>query len=163
LEVEVKRLSDCSQAEIKVFENVVVEAGEVQTDSLRSLIVRAVSLIFLYSDSDELAGIAAVKRPDEGYKRKVFSRANSPENPYHYDYELGWIVVRENYRGNHLSRYLVEAALRVIDGAKIYATTRATNVAMRRTNERYGFRVSGEPYPSSRRGDNYELLLFVRG
>jgi predicted GNAT family N-acyltransferase len=163
LEVEVKRPPDCSQAEIKVFEDIIVEADEVQTESLRSLISRAVSLVFLYSDSGELAGIAAVKRPNEGYKRKVFTRAHSPENPHHYDYELGWVVIRENYRGNYLSRYLVEAALRVVDGAKIYATTRTTNVAMLRTNERYGFRVSGEPYPSSRRGDNYELLLFVRG
>ena len=163
MKVEVKCPSDCSQDELKVFKDLVVEAGEVQTESLRFLIVRAVSLIFLYDDSGDLVGIAAVKRPNEGYKQKIFSRAKSPENSDTYNYELGWIVVREKYRGNHLSRYLVEAALKVTDEAKISATTRATNLAMRRTNERYGFRVSGKPYSSNRRNDNYELLLFVRG
>src|SRR5213075_2856984 len=104
--------------------------GEVQARGLTGLVERAECLIFLYTDLDELAGVAAVKRPNEGYKRKVFSKANSPEDPDKYPYELGWVVVREHFRGLRLSHVLLENALRFAGKTKIYATTRTDNEPM---------------------------------
>jgi predicted GNAT family N-acyltransferase len=163
LRVEIKKPSECSSDEIEVFEKLVAEAGEVQTEGLRTLVLRAERLVFLYSGDKELAGIAAIKRPNEGYKRKVFRQAKSQEIPNSYTYELGWVVVTEAFRGLRLSCILVEAALTVVAEAKIYATTRTDNEPMLRTNVRYGFHVSGDPYLTNRQEGNHSLSLFVRG
>jgi GNAT superfamily N-acetyltransferase len=142
--------------------SVVIEAGEVQTGGLAGLVKRAECLVLLYTDLNELAGVAAVKRPNETYRRNVFRKANSPENPDRYPYEIGWVVVREGFRGLRLSHVLLEAALEFVGKTKIYVTTRTDNEPMLRTNKRCGLHASGEPYATDRRGGAYKLSLFIK-
>ena len=159
---DVKRPSDCSRGEIEAFMALVIEADEVDPEGLEDRVKRAEMLIFIYDDEEELIGVAAVKRPGKSYKDRVFEKAQTTEDPASFTFELGWIVIKTRFRGQHLSRVFVEAALRITAGHKVFATTRTDNVAMKKTNERYGFHPVGKPYPTNRKGRNYDLALFIK-
>lgn len=162
MRTEIKRFDECSSSEIAAFKKLVVEADEVDPVGFDRRLVRANRLIFLYGDESELAGVAAVKRPSEAHKQSVFRTAQSLEEPASYAFEIGWIVVDSKFRNRRLSRELVAAALSVIGNACIFATVRTINVRMQKTNERFGFQLSGQPFRTNREGRDYDLSLFIR-
>jgi predicted GNAT family N-acyltransferase len=143
------------------FMKLVIEADEVDPEGLERRVMRAERLIFLHNKK-EVIGVAATKRPGKSRKESVFRKAQSTEDPTSFTFELGWIVVNERFRGQHLSRTLVEAALEVAAGHRIFATTRTDNLRMQKTIERYGFHAVGKPYPTSREGRKYDLTLFIK-
>jgi len=157
-----KRPFDCSKIEIKMFMDLVIKAGEVEPEGLEDRVKRAEKLIFMWEDNGELIGVAAVKRPNEKYKKRVFSKAQSKEDPQSFSFEIGWIVIDERFRGQHLSRDLLDIALQITEGHKVFATTRTNNLAMQKTNKRYGLNPNGKPYPTSRKDRNYDLTLFLK-
>lgn len=136
------------------------EGGEVEAAGLRQRICRASRLLFLYDADGVLAGVAALKHPDENYRSKVFRKAHAMASPFSYPVEIGWIFVSPSHQGQHLSRQLVEHLLPHANHDQVYATTRADNERMQRTLARYHFRQDGDAYPSVR-GD-YKLVLFVQ-
>jgi GNAT superfamily N-acetyltransferase len=159
--VVVKTPSECSEEELDIFEALVMRGGEVTAVSLRGLLERAHRLIFLFEGNKTLAGIAALKAPNVGYKRKVFRKAGSEEDPDDFAFEAGWIYVEEQFRGRKYSRLLLAEILRLAGESRVYATTRETNEAMRRTNLRVGLEQSGHPYRSDE--GEYNLVLYVGG
>lgn len=146
--------------EIAAFEAMVREGGEVDADGLRERICRASRLLFLYDADGVLAGVSALKHPDEDYRSKVFQKAQATTSPLLYPAEIGWIFVLPAHQGRGFSRLLVEHLLPHANQDLVYATTRAENERMQRTLARYYFRQEGVAYPSVR-GD-YELALFVQ-
>jgi GNAT superfamily N-acetyltransferase len=156
----VKKPSECSENELNSFEDLVKKGGEVAVAGLRNLIKKAKYLIFLFENDRILAGIAALKEPNIGYKKKVFKKAGSPENPDEFTFEAGWIYVEEKFRAQRYSRLLLEEVLRVGGNRHIYATTRENNEAMKRTNLHYGLEQSGHSYASEE--GNYNLILYTR-
>jgi len=76
-----KRPSECSKKELKEFEHLVGTGGEVALRGLHQLVSAADWLVFLFEEKNQLAGVAGLKHPRAEYKRKVFRRADSPENP----------------------------------------------------------------------------------
>ena len=159
---EAKQVPNCSPAEIAAFKELVIEADEVDPAGFDRRLARAERLIFLYSDDDDLVGVAAVKRPNEGHTRQVFHDANSPEDPSAYGFEIGWIVVKPAFRNRHFSRDLVEAALSVVGEVNVFATVRTNNEPMHRTNEGFGFQLSGNSFPTTRQDRDYSLSLFIK-
>jgi RimJ/RimL family protein N-acetyltransferase len=103
--------------------------------------------------------VAALKRPNEGYKQTVFRKAEATEGSDDFDFEAGWIVVDKKFRGKGYSRPLLEAILKLAGESLVYATTREANECMRRTNRRCGLQECGKAYPSEE-GD-YRLVLYV--
>ena len=81
---EAKQVLNCSTAEIAAFKELVIEADEVDPAGFDRRLARAERLIFLYSDDDDLVGVAAVKRPSERHTRQVFHDANSAEDASAY-------------------------------------------------------------------------------
>jgi hypothetical protein len=91
--------SECSEEELDMFEAFVRRGSEVMTVNLRGRLERAHRLLFLFEGDKTLAGIAALKAPNVGYKRKVFRKAGSEEDPDDFAFEAGWIYVDEQFRG----------------------------------------------------------------
>jgi predicted GNAT family N-acyltransferase len=156
----IKKPSECSENELDSFENLIKKGGEVAVAGLRNRIRKAQWLIFLFEDDKILAGIAALKEPNIGYKKKVFKKAESHENPDEFIFEVGWIYVEKQFRERKYSRLLLEEALKAAGNKNVYATTRENNEAMKRTNLRYGLEQSGHPYASEE--GNYNLILYTK-
>jgi GNAT superfamily N-acetyltransferase len=155
----VRKPSECFETELGLFEASVRKGGEVTGTGLRERIKRAKWLVFLYERDNVLAGVAALKKPNVGYKERVFKKANSQEDSKGFTYEAGWIFVEEQFRGRKYSRLLLEEVLKLAGDKRIYATTRQNNTAMQRTNLHCGLVQSGHPYPSGQ-GD-YDLMLYT--
>jgi predicted GNAT family N-acyltransferase len=155
-----KKPSECAESELTMFESLINMGGEVVTHGLHDRIMRAEWLVFLFESDKTLAGVAALKKPNANYKKNVFKKANSPEDPSKFDSEAGWIFVEQQYRGRKHSRTLLQTVLKLADNRHVYATTREDNEAMRRTNLHCGLKESGQPYKSEE-GD-YKLVLYVK-
>lgn len=156
-----KKPSECTESELTMFEALINKGGEVVADGLHDRIMRAEWLIFLFESDKTLAGVAALKKPNANYKKGVFRKANSPEDPSKFDSEAGWIFVEPQFRGRKHSRTLLQTVLELADKSHVYATTREDNEAMRHTNIRCGLQESGQPYKSEE-GD-YKLVLYIKG
>jgi RimJ/RimL family protein N-acetyltransferase len=159
-QIIIKSPLKCDQHELESFEALVRMGEEVAGDGLTERIRNAAFLLFLRNADGGLIGVSALKRPNPGYRVKVFKSAHSQLRPEDYGLELGWIYLVEAERGNKLSHILLEKLLLHLNHERVYATTREHNLAMIRTNERYGFRREGNPYPAANR--QYNLILFVR-
>lgn len=155
-----KSPNDCEEKELDNFENYVKQGGEVDDNGLRGRMMKAEWLLFLYDENGILAGVAALKCPEEGYKRNVFNKARSKENPDEFPFEAGWIYIKPEFRGNRFSHVLLEKIIELAGDKPLYATTREDNKPMKSTNIRYGLQQSGHPYPSVDRKHN--LVLYVK-
>lgn len=155
-----KHPSDCSKAELDAFEAFVKEGGEVNTQGLSERILRAQWLVFLLEGNGKYAGIAALKRPNDSYKKMVFAKAGTPCKPGDFLFEAGWLFVEPAYRGKRYSSLLLDAVIELAGADRVYATTREDNEFMRRTNRRCGLVDTGSPYKSE--DGDYKLVLSVR-
>ncbi len=158
--IVVKKPSECSEDELDSFEGLVRKGGEVIGAGLRDRIQNANRLVFLIENDGTLAGIAALKEPIIDYKKKVFKDARSKENPEEFTFEVGWIYVEEQFRGLKYSQTLLKEVLRIAGENRVYATTRESNEAMKRTNLRFDLEQSGHPYKSKE--GNYNLILYIK-
>ena len=159
MNVSVKEPRACSEQERAEFRELVLKSGEVQKRGLEELIENAQALAFMRIDA-KLVGIAALKRPRDSYRNRVFTETRAKYAPEGFRHELGWVFVVPEQQGKGYSRPLVEA---LVGGSKdlyIYATSKTDNTAMHRTLARYGFEREGQPRQSSKRQE--QLLLFVR-
>lgn len=152
--------AECSDDELDAFKGLVEKSGEVAVGDLHRRIKKAEWLVFLFEEDGTLVGVAALKRPNDTYKKKVFRKARSPETAENFTFEAGWIFVDEHFRGRKYSRFLLETVLTLAGEKQVYATTRENNEPMRRTNLHCGLKKSGSPY-ASEEGD-YNLVLYTR-
>jgi predicted GNAT family N-acyltransferase len=146
---------------VDAFVTLVSSASEVAKRGLSDRVAQARTLIMLYRH-DGLIGTAAIKIPNGGYRKYVFTKAQvtlPKDNPL----ELGWIAVDEAHRGQRLARVLVAKAMETLGGAPVYATTRTDNLAMLRILPNYGFAPVGRPYASQEHpGQKLALLVSWR-
>ena len=152
-----KAPKDCSSTELKTFERLVSDGGEVSLVGLRQRIQRAEKLLFI--NDGECVAVGAIKNPNAGYKADVFEKSNAPEQSK-YQYELGWLYVSSSARGKGYGRVLMEAIKESLVGKACFATTREDNVPMHYLFSQFGFSKLGQPYKSGN-GD-YSLVLYAK-
>lgn len=148
-----------STRELKAFEKLILEGGEVSSQGLAERI-RSAAVLIMLSKHGMLIGIAALKRPEPGYRVRVAEKSGVSVTAAGYPYELGWVYVIPAESGSKHSYRLMDAAVVAGGVAGIFATTRTDNGAMHHILPRYGFLRVGAPYKSSR--GNYCLTVFVR-
>lgn len=128
-----------------VFGKLVQEGGEVDSNVL-AMNIKCAKALVVGRCSDDILGIAALKRPQASYRKRIGNQAGADLAEEIFPYELGYIYLRPEMRGKGRSRCLVAHALDHADGAGVFATARVDNIAMVRTLERMGFRSVGEDY-----------------
>jgi GNAT superfamily N-acetyltransferase len=159
-EVVIKKPNDCSNVELQDFGAFVLASGEVSAVGLSRRIEQAEALAFLLQGNC-LKGIAALKRPAQSYKVRVFESAEATANAGGFPYEMGWVFVLPSSRGSGFSHRLVHAAIAAAVPEAVFATSRTDNTPMHRVLAAHGFSRHGQPF-ASRRG-NQNLVLFVSG
>lgn len=150
-----QNLSDEQRA---AFIRLVQEGGEVGKAALATNMGNARVLI-LGSVAGDVKGIAALKRPQASYCKKIRERTGVEVGEPLYPYELGYVVLAPEARGKRISHRLVAEALAHADGRAIFATARDENGAMLATLASAGFRPVGREY---RGRNNQKMRLLVR-
>ncbi|WP_032699966.1 GNAT family N-acetyltransferase [Pseudomonas syringae] len=153
----VKAPKDCSGSELKTFEQLLSDGGEVLLAGLPQRIQRAEKLIFI--NNGECVAIGAIKNPNAGYKARIFEKSTVPEQSK-YQHELGWLYVSSAARGKGYGRVLMETIIDSLAGRVCFATTREDNIPMHHLFSQFGFSKLGRPYKSDN-GD-YSLVLYVK-
>ena len=157
IEISIKSPKDCSDVELRSFENLVTEGGEVALAGLRQRIQRAEKLVFI--NDGECVAAGAIKNPNAGYKARVFKKSGVPEQS-RYKYELGWLYVSQAARGRGYGRALMESIIQSLSGRPCFATTREDNASMHHLLSRFGFSKLGKSYESENGG--YSLVLYAK-
>jgi len=134
-----------SQDERDLFGALVREAGEVGESALATNIRTAKALVFGRL-AGKVLGIAALKRPQLSYRKRIGGKAGVDLGPASYPYELGYVFLLPEAQGKKLSHGLVAAALACADGAAVFATARADNAAMLAALAKAGFKQAGHDY-----------------
>ena len=99
--------SGCSPQAVAEFENLVTKYGTVDPEGLTQRIRHASRLLFLRESNGQLVGVGALKRPQFGYRSKVFAKARATTPPDEYRVELGWVAVAKSHQGRGLSRRII--------------------------------------------------------
>jgi GNAT superfamily N-acetyltransferase len=150
--------SDCSPQAVAEFENLVTKYGTVDPEGLTQRIRDAFRLLFLRESNGQLVGVGALKRPQFGYRSKVFAKARATTPPDEYRVELGWVAVAKSHQGRGLSRRIIAQLIGLAENENLFATTQADARAIRFAAD-HGFKPAGKPYPSGR---GYDLVLYLR-
>jgi hypothetical protein len=158
-EIVTKFPGNCTAAEILNFVDLVEQGGEVAAGGLKQRVMDAASLAFLHVGG-RLAGVAALKHPNAGYRARVASASGIALAQDSFQYELGWVFITTEARGNGYAHPLSQGVLALADGCGVFATSRTDNVAMHRALANLGFLPSGSTYPSQHGG--HRLQLFTR-
>ena len=157
---EIKPPKDCSKEEVEAFISLVNRGGEV-SDGIQNRIARAKSLGFVLYDGHPV-GVAAIKRPLKSYRESVFKKADSPVSCKNFDYELGWIFLKDDHRQKSQMTPLIDKLLSELSGAPVFATARSSNVVMIQILEHFQFEKSGGSYQSSQHpGESVQLFTRV--
>ena len=157
VKILLKSPTDCSAPEIGAYTSFVLAGGEVATTGLFQRINSASALVFGFVEN-ALAGIAALKVPIPSYRSRISRSSGFKLTENTFPFELGWVYVREPYRGRKLSVQLASAASNAAVGHGVFATSAVENVAMHATLRHLGFAEAGTPYASGSRA----IQVFTR-
>jgi predicted GNAT family N-acyltransferase len=149
-----------SDQEIADFKSLAISGGQVSKLSLPRLISAASRLVVLLSNG-ELIGCAAIKRPADAYRAKVFKKSELENKIANYPHELGWVVVKQSFWGKDYSSKLIESALSDPNISGIFATSQASNKRMHDKLVKFGFERSGCPYDSKEKADE-QVFVFLK-
>lgn len=144
------------------IKELVEKGGQVCMDHFNSR-WRENSIIATIWSEEKLVSCGALKIPDSNYKQRLFKERAKANFPYEtINYELGWMVTEEAYRGRGFCNNIVKMLLQCdeIKEQPLYATTRQDKLSMQNILKCNGFYESGDPF-KSKCGD-YDLILLVR-
>lgn len=145
-----------SQDARDLFGAMVQQAGEVGGNGLTTNIRDAKALVF-GRIAGEVLGVAALKRPQASYRKRIGGKAGVDLAPAYYPYELGYVFLLPEAQGKQLSHGLVAAALAHAEGAAVFATARTDNAAMLAALAKAGFKQAGQDY----RGRGTRMIRLV--
>lgn len=145
--------------ELNEFEKIVLAGGEVQAYGLRQRLQNAYRLGQIKFEEKVLA-VGAIKQSNFTYRKNIFAKAKLTELASRYKFEIGWVYVQPQSRGNGLASQIVASLLDSIPNKDAYATSRATNLPMHSVLLKNEFRCAGEPYESTIADE--DIIMFIR-
>jgi len=148
---------ELSGDERTAFVRLVTLGGEVGGAVLATNIENARVLVMVRA-AREIKGIAALKRPQASYRKRIGEKAGAEVGELRCPYELGYVYVLPEARGKGISHRLVAKALQHTDNRAVFATARADNEAMLATLTKAGFKQAGQDY-RGRKNRMIRLLL----
>jgi predicted GNAT family N-acyltransferase len=160
IEITLGGPNDFSPDERSRFCELVELGGEVDTVVLRQNVENAKALVFARSGG-RLLGIAALKFPNLIYRKNVAAKSGFDLDSDLFPFEIGYVFVQQDARGNGISHRLVAATLEKSEGQHAFATARTDNVGMLRTLDSAAFSQVGNDYPGQNAGSLIRLLVRI--
>jgi len=149
----IRRPQDCSKAEIRQFEKLVIEGGQVRTEGLDKKILDCKLLGFCYVNK-ELASIAAIKIKPINQIQEIFKKTQTKEKENLPKLELGYCFTNHHHRGKKFNSALNDRILEAVTRKPVFATT--GNPIMAHYFESRGFDLIGKPYKG-----NFSPLIYL--
>ncbi|ACK50901.1 GCN5-related N-acetyltransferase [Methylocella silvestris BL2] len=137
-----------------------VKAGGEVSDVVLARNVKNAKALVLLRGKEGIKGVAALKKPLASYRRRISGKSEFHVDASSFPYELGYIYIVPEARGQHLSGPLVNAAIDAAAGAGIFATARVDNARMHASLVKAGFEAQGKPYGG--RGGKRQIQIFIR-
>lgn len=151
MKIYIKRPSDFTNNEIRLFTDFIKEGSQVSEIGLKKRVLNCKLLGFCYM-SNELVGISAIKTPLDSYRFKVFMNARLEKEVEKFKYELGYSFTKKGYQGKGINYAINSELISNVNDSNIYATT--GNPGMIHLLVKLGFNQIGEKY----NGDFNETL-----
>lgn len=154
METQIKKPTQCNETELKDFEKLVIDGGQVELEGLLDRIKQCHLLAFGYSADKKLIGVSALKQKTKDSVERIQLKANvsSSEVPV---IELGYSVTSKEFRGLGINKKLNDLLLEQIGNVSIFATT--DNDAMRKYLPSRGFSKKGDSF-KGKYNDHLEYL-----
>lgn len=133
--------------QFREMRELVALGGEVEVSGLYERMAHAAYVCLLTIDG-KLAGVGALKVPSE--RRRDSIEESSGYSIQACSFELGYIVVRPEYRGRKLSALIADALLRHAGSNGVFCTVRADNLAIQTACRMLGFVERGDRWPGQR-------------
>lgn len=155
--IECKAPHQFTPAARALFIEIVKEGDEVDITPERVLNAKCLAFCWL---EGELAGVAAIKRPNDSYRSKIERKTGIKLMKEAWPFELGYVSVRSQFQRQGHAKALVNAALETTGNTSVFATVRIDNEGMIAVLRAASFVRSGNDYPSD---DNVRTLsLWIR-
>lgn len=140
----IKSPSECTEEELSDFEQLVLEAKQVNPENLSQKIQECLLLAFCYSE-DKLIGIRAIKRKPKEQIQEIFKKAGIPISAPLPELEIGYAYIKPEHRGKKYASSLLDQLLEKVEGEYLFATTGKDQVRSYLASR--GFENMGKPYP----------------
>jgi hypothetical protein len=156
--VKIKDPSNCSEEELLTFEEMVLSSSNIIKEGFRERILKAKALGFVFEES-RIVAVAALKKPSDDYKNKVFSKAGIGDRANLYKYEFGWVHVLPKHRNKKYGSILTATllALANINNEPVYAMTIHDNNNIKKVLENNKMKEIGTRYHGST-GDFFVVI-----
>lgn len=156
IDIRATTTREISGDERAAFIKLVRKGGEVDGRALVAN-VKSARVLILGSIAGDVKGIAALKRPQANYRKRIGQKSGADIGEAHCPYELGYVFLLPEARGKGLSHRLVAKALEHVDSKAVFATARVDNKAMLATLAKGRFKQIGQDY--SGRSGRIRLLI----
>ncbi len=157
--IETKSPSLCSDAQLALFQDFILQGSEVPSPQLAAKIKQAHRLIFIHQHNTPIA-CGALRYATMDYCQDIFNKAGVGELLKHYSYEVSWVYTTPQTRGQNIGHLLMQTAIEQAEGKKCFATTKENNHPSHAIFKRFGFDRLGQAYKSDR--GEYYLGLFAQ-
>ncbi|MFZ0640061.1 MAG: hypothetical protein WAN33_11555 [Candidatus Acidiferrales bacterium] len=146
--------SEMSAQRLNEFVELVGSGDAVDRQSVDKKLRKAQKVAFVERDG-KMVAVAAMKKAIPSYAKKLSKLSG-------YDLaddvpELGYVVVLEGYRGQHLSTQVVQRILPEFNNRSVFATT--SDAKMKCVMKKQGFRRVGNEWDSKRPGKRLSLWI----
>lgn len=111
----------CTEAERRAFGRL-VRQGFARARALEDRIRNARCLAFYHTAGGDLVAVAAIKSPDESYRRATFADADAPASAQDDLLKLGWVFVMPVHRRSGIAERLCRALVTRVSTCGLFAT-----------------------------------------
>jgi predicted GNAT family N-acyltransferase len=153
----IKKYSDLTIPEINQITDLIISGGEVDERLIVEGLGNSEHIAFFESNNNIIA-TATIKIPRESYKTKIFKKSCLTIDSNDYIFELGYIVVNNEFRNNKLASKMCQNLCSLIQG-NLFATTRETNFHMQNILLSNSFRKVGNSYLNKRKTELLQLYI----
>ena len=162
LKFVIKKPEECKTTEIDDFYEFTIKIGQNLEGELKDKILNSFLLGFCYYKSD-LLGIAAIKKPSNGWIKYLFGNAWSLKHIDKFKFEFGFAYTKGEWRENEICTKLIQQLLSRIKSEYIFAVCKVDNDDMIKTLEKNKFCKIGKPIMGTRCNCNgYLINLFIK-
>ncbi len=155
----IKPANECSMDEIKAFYSLASKAEQVETIGLLDRINNAYMLGFCFQN-ETLIAIAAIKRPLEIDRQKLFYKAAMGGKAMEFKLELGYFSALNHKNEGELFLPLSEKLLSQTNNWNVFATSSRQEV--KNILIKLGVISVGKPYKAKHNAEKTELFIIEK-
>ena len=105
------------------IEELIASGGQVSPKGLRARIEKA-SRIGVAKVKDEVVAVAAIKCVNNDYKERVFEACDKEEFKDGFEYEIGWVVTKEQFKRNGIAKGIINSLIQMSNENSYFATSK---------------------------------------